>query len=50
MHDFIAYLNGDRSSLSITKLDDSINGHLCIFAAEESRKSGQMVSVDSLRK
>ena len=50
MHDLVAYLNGDRSSLSITKLDDSINGHLCIFAAEESRKSGQKVAVDSLRK
>ena len=50
MHDLCAYLNGDRSSLSITKLDDSIKGHLCIFAAEESRKNGQLVSVDSLRK
>jgi hypothetical protein len=50
MHDLIAYLNGDRSSLSITKLDDSINGHLCIFAAEQSRKTSQLVMVDSLRK
>jgi hypothetical protein len=50
MHDLCAYLNGDQSSVSITKLDDSINGHLCIFAAEESRKSKQLVSVDSLRK
>ena len=50
MHDLVAYLNGDQSSVSITKLDDSINGHLCIFAAEQSRKSGELVSVDSLRK
>lgn len=50
MHDLIAYLNGDKSSVSITKLEDSINGHLCIFAAEQSRRSGQLVSVDSLKK
>lgn len=49
MHDLIAYLNGDKSSVSITKLDDSINGHLCIFAAEQSRKTNQLVSVDSLK-
>lgn len=50
MNDLVAYLNGDKASISITRLDDSINGHLCIFAAEESRKSGQLVAVDSLRK
>ena len=49
MHDLIAYLNGDRSSVSITKLDDSINGHLCIFAAEKSRKGTCLVAVDSLK-
>lgn len=49
MHDLIAYLNGDTSSVSITRLDDSINGHLCIFAAEQSRKTNRMVSVDSLK-
>ena len=50
MHDLIAYLNGDKSSISITKLDDSINGHLCIFAAEQSRKTNQLVDVASLKK
>ena len=50
MHDLVAYFNGDEASISMTKLDDSVNGHLCIFAAEESRKTKQMVSVDSLRK
>lgn len=49
MHDLVAYLNGDRSSVSITKLDDSINGHLCIFAAEKSRKNSQVVAVGSLK-
>ena len=38
MHDYVRYLNGDRSSLSITAIEDSINGHLCVYAAEKSRK------------
>ncbi len=45
MHDLIGYLNGDRSSLSITSIDDSINGHLIVYAAEESRKTGKTIPV-----
>ena len=45
MHDLIAYLNGDQSSVSITKLEDSINGHLCVYAAEKSRKESVIVSI-----
>jgi hypothetical protein len=41
----IAYLNGDESSVSITKLEDSINGHLCVFAAEKSRKENVIVYI-----
>lgn len=43
MHDLLRHLNGDRSSVSITSIDDSINGHLCIFAAEESRKTNRII-------
>lgn len=46
MHDLVRYLNGDKSSISITSIDDSVNGHLCVFAAEKSRKSGKIVSLD----
>ena len=49
MHDLIAYLHGDKSSVSITKLDDSVNGHLCVFAAEKSRKERQTIAVDDMR-
>ena len=49
MHDLIAYLHGDKSSVSITKLSDSVNGHLCIFAAEKARKEKQTVTIDSMR-
>ncbi len=40
MHDLLEYLDGSRDSVSITPLSDSINGHLCVFAAEASRREG----------
>ena len=48
MHDLIRYLNGDKSSISITSIEDSVNGHLCVFAAEESRKTGRIVSIENV--
>ena len=45
MHDLIGYLNGDRSSLSITSIEDSVNGHLMVYAAEESRKTGKIIAI-----
>lgn len=47
MRDLIAYMNGDRSSISLTSLNDSINGHLCVYAAEKSRKEGKIVYLHS---
>ena len=49
MRDLIAYLNGDRSSISITSLEDSVNGHLCVFAAERSKKEKRIVGIDELQ-
>lgn len=45
MHDYVRFLNGDTSSISITAIDDSIHGHLCVYAAEESRKSGRICKI-----
>lgn len=45
MHDLCAYLNGDSSSISITNLNDSLNGHRCVYAAEKSRKQGKIVNL-----
>lgn len=45
MNELCAYLNGDKSSISITSIDDSINGHLVVYAAEESRKTKTSVDV-----
>lgn len=45
MHDLVNYLNGDKSSISITSLEDSVLGHLCVYAADESRKSGKIINL-----
>ena len=45
MHDLVRYMHGDRSSVSITSIEDSVNGHLCVFAAEQSRKTSQIVDI-----
>lgn len=45
MHDLCAYLNGDRSSISMTKLNDSLNGHRCVYAAEKSRRTNKIINL-----
>ncbi len=45
IHDLVRYLNGDRSSHSITALKDSINSHLVVYAAEKSRKEHTAVKL-----
>ena len=39
MTDICAYLNGDEPSVSLSGIEDSVNGHLCVYAAEKSRKN-----------
>ena len=45
MSDLCDYLNGDTSSISITGIADSVNGHLCVYAAEKSRKTDSVVDI-----
>jgi len=45
MHDLVRYMHGDRSSVSITSIEDSVNGHLCVFAAEKSRRTHNVVDI-----
>ncbi len=45
MKELIDYLNNDKSSISITELSDSINGHLVVYAAEESRLKDKIVDI-----
>ncbi len=46
MEDVIHYLDGDRSSLSISTFVDSAYSHLCVFAADESRREGRVVEIE----
>lgn len=39
--DFINMLHGGEVSVSCTKIDDSINSHLCVFKADESMETGK---------
>ena len=45
MYDLVRYLNGERTSMSITLLDDSVVSHLLVYGAEESRKTGRVVEL-----
>ena len=50
MYELIRYLGGEESSVSITKLDDSIYGHMLAYSAEESRKQGKIVYMEEFMK
>lgn len=45
MLDFCNYINGLAPSCSCTELGDSLAGHLAVFAAEKSRKTGKAVKM-----
>ncbi len=45
MQTLVQYYNGDDSSLSLTSIDDSVNGHLCVYGAEISRKENRIVNL-----
>lgn len=41
--DFVHVLLGREPSISCTRIDDSINGHLAVFLADRSRQTGQVM-------
>lgn len=45
MNELCDYLNGDKSSISITGICDSVSGHLCVYAAEKSRKENRIIDL-----
>ena len=49
MYDYVRYMNGERNSLSITDINDSVYGHLCVYAAERSRKNGTVERIEELK-
>ena len=50
MKDAVRYFNGISESVSVTKIEDSLNGHYVCYAAEISRKERKMLSLDELKK
>lgn len=44
----IDYINGDRSSISLTQFSDSIYGHLLAYGADESRIAHKIVEIEKL--
>ena len=48
MDDVCNYLSTGEHSVSLTPISDSVNGHLCVYAAERSRHTGCVVEVGSL--
>ncbi len=46
MREYVRFLCGDRSSISLTTIDDSVSGHMCVYAAEKSRKEGKTVELE----
>lgn len=45
IRDVIRFLNGERENLSITSINDSVKGHLLVYAAEKSRKTNTVANV-----
>lgn len=43
--DFVKYMRGEKPSVSCTELSDSINGHLCVYAADRAMKENRVVEV-----
>ena len=47
--DFVDYMLGAEPSISCTALDDSINGHLSVYAADKSMKEERIVYLKDLK-
>ena len=45
MNDYVRFLQGADTSISITRLDDSLNGHKVVYAAEKSRRNGTIEKI-----
>lgn len=45
MSETVKYFNGDNSSVSITSISDSINGHLVVYASEQSVKEERSIYI-----
>jgi predicted dehydrogenase len=46
--DFLALVRGEQPSLSTTRLEDSVNGHLIAFAADEAMEGSKVVMIEDI--
>lgn len=46
--DFMDFIQDNGTSISRTELTDSVNGHLCVYAADKSMKEGKVIDIRSL--
>ena len=49
MEDLYNTLTGGERSISCTDINDSVNGHLCVFAADRSLETGKTVDPNELK-
>lgn len=45
VNDFLSVLRGEKASVSCTTIADSLDSHLCCYAAEKSRETGEIISL-----
>ena len=50
MRQLVEYLRTGRPTASLTSIDTSIDGHLCVYAAEISRKEGRTVALSEFER
>lgn len=48
MKDIVRFLNGEKTSVSTTVIEDSVNSHLICYAAEKARKENIVVNIKEL--
>ena len=48
VRDFCNLLQGGEKSISCTSIDDSINGHMLVYAADKSAKSKAAVKIAAM--
>ncbi len=46
--DFVKYMQGEKPSISCTSIDDSVNGHMCVYAADLSRLNEKVIYIDKI--
>lgn len=46
MYETVRYFGGEGASVSVTDINDSVNSHLVVYAAEESRKTNKIIDLN----